>query len=512
MTRNSCTEALPLIATLGMLALAVGCDDGDSDSQRGVGTSSPATGGTSAGGAAPGSFAGGGGKTMDHMASSGGNSGAECSDDSDCELPGECSSVACEAGSCRILTLARGSTCETGFCNGLGRCLPCLDDAAGLEQDSGCPTESPVCDETSATPACAGCREDSDCDDRIQCTLDRCTDLACEHRALPLGAACLGGLCNGLATEGSCVPCVSDDTIGLDLGCTADRPKCDTSVTPAVCIACQDVADCNDQNECTADGCSGGACEHRALTSGTPCTGGYCNGISGAEICVVKPCDSDESCDDGVACTSEFCDGFTCAYTPDDGECPDSEDVCRPNICTVGTGCQEVDNSRSLELLTNAHLDSGNVDWTEMSRNYPQVIYLVDYIPTLLAHTDPYVAWLGGGEGPVDEYNSLSQEVSIPAATLRLELSFFYQIWTDELPDDQNEFRVSLRLTESSEDEEIVTLHNQDGSRVWTGFSASLDVARWAGSDATLTFNGSSVNGFTAFFVDTISLTATVCE
>jgi hypothetical protein len=179
----------------------------------------------------------------------------------------------------------------------------------------------------------------------------------------------------------------------------------------------------------------------------------------------------------------------------------------------VGTGCQQIDNAERRELLANGDLESGNVDWTETSVNYSQVIFLSDYVPTLRAHTEPYIAWLGGGEGAVEEYNSLSQRVSIPASAVRLELSFFYQVWTDALPDDQNYLRVSLRSTDVSQsDEEIVTFHNQDGTRVWTRFTASLDVGAWAGSDAVLEFSGASADGFTAFFLDTISLSATACE
>jgi hypothetical protein len=409
--------------------------------------------------------------------------------------------------------LSRGSACESGFCNGFARCLPCLDDAPGAEHDIGCDEDAPMCAESASPPVCVGCEEDSDCDDGGPCTLDRCENSVCERVTFPGGATCLGGVCNGQAGEGSCVPCIGDEEPGLDLGCTVEQPRCDTSTTPVTCAACLLASDCDDHNECTADDCSDGVCEHATRVSGTPCHGGYCNGISGVEICVPKPCDTDVACNDGAACTADVCEEFACAYTADHGQCPDSGDVCKPNVCTVGTGCQQIDNSRSQELLSNGDLDSGNVDWAEMSVNYSQVIFLFDYVPTLRAHTEPYIAWLGGGEGPVDEQNSLSQQVSVPASTVRLELSFFYQVWTDDLPDDQNSFRVRLRSTEANQsDEEIVTLHNQDGTRVWTRFTRSLDVSAWAGESAILEFSGTSAGGFTAFFIDTISLSATTCE
>jgi len=271
--------------------------------------------------------------------------------------------------------------------------------------------------------------------------------------------------------------------------------------------------DCDDKKECTADRCTGGVCEHVTLVSGTPCPYGYCNGIPGVELCVPKPCQTDLDCDDRVACTTDVCESSSCAYTVDHGQCTDSGDVCAPNLCTVGTGCQQVDLSLSRELLSNGHLDAGHVDWTEASASYSQVIYHYDYVPTLLPHTEPNVAWLGGGEGLMDESNSLSQVVSVPAGAVRLELSFFYQIWTEELPDGHNHLAVSLRSTEANgTDLTLVTFYNQDKTRVWTGFRSTLDATDWAGSDATLEFSGTGIDGFTHFFVDSISLVATVCE
>jgi hypothetical protein len=312
----------------------------------------------------------------------------------------------------------------------------------------------------------------------------------------------------------SCVPCLDDVSAGTDRGCTSELPRCDTQREPAECTGCETAADCDDRNECTADACNAGVCEHASILSGTPCFGGYCNGVAGAEICIVKQCENDASCDDRVACTTESCeDTHLCAYTPDHTSCPDSGDVCKPNVCSVGIGCQQVDVSRSLELLANGNFEAGNVAWQETSTNYPQVIFLFDYVPTLRAHTESGIAWLGGGEGPVDEHNSLSQVVSIPAASVRLELSFFYQVWADDLPDDQNYLTLRLRSSaENGPDEELVTFHNQDEIRIWTRFTASLDVGRWAGTEATLEFTGASVDGYTAFFVDTVSLRATVCE
>ncbi len=370
-----------------------------------------------------------------------------------------------------------------------------------------------MCDELASEPECVGCVENFDCDDGVQCTTDRCRNSACENAPLPSGSPCAGGFCNGEDDENSCALCLDDADLGPDTGCTRDFPRCDTTVSPVECAVCSAPSDCDDANDCTSESCSAGLCEHTTLLAGTPCTYGYCNGIRGAETCVPKPCQTDPDCNDRATCTGDVCRAGFCVYTANDAECPDSGDVCRPNVCTVGTGCQAVDASRPVELLLNGTLDLGREDWLETSATYGGVIYPYDYIPTLFPHTPVYVAWLGGGEGGNDDSNSLSQTVAVPAGAVRLELSFFYQVWTDELPDNHNHMEVRVRSTGASpRDELLLTLHNQDETRVWTGFRATIDTATWAGSDMVLEFSGSSIDGFTAFFVDSISLVATICE
>jgi hypothetical protein len=370
-----------------------------------------------------------------------------------------------------------------------------------------------MCDELNSMPECVGCIGNSDCSDGVECTIDRCSDSECENVPLPSGSLCRGGFCNGDVDEHSCAPCLDDVSTGPDTGCTTDLPRCDTSVSPAECKKCAAASDCDDANDCTDEACNAGLCEHATLLGGTPCTYGYCNGIHGAEECVPRPCQTNPDCDDRAACTTDVCTSGFCVYTPDDGQCLDSGDVCGPNVCTVGTGCQAVDASRPIELLSNGNLDLGREDWLEMSAVYSGVIYPYDYIPTLFPHTRVYVAWLGNGEGGNDDANSLSQTVAVPEEAVRLELSFYYQVWADELPADQNQMEVRVRSTGASPPEELLfTLHNQDEVRVWKGVRLSIDTATWAGSDMVLELSGSSADGYTAFFVDSISLVATVCE
>jgi len=497
------------VAALGMLGAVVACgNDGDG------GKSSGAAGATSSTGAANGTGSGGTAGDGGHGAS-GGDPGTECRQDADCVAANECYSAACRAGTCVSSLLERGSACSNGFCNGFARCLSCLDDAAGAGKDPGCSAARPLCTETAAEPACVACVADADCNDDRECTIDRCRDGACENTSKPAGNLCSAGVCNGEADEHSCGACLDNEKTGTDLGCTPEQPTCDAEQAPAVCVNCAADADCDDKNECTTDACQAGVCRHATLVSGSPCSDGYCNGIPGLEVCVTKPCQTDEDCDDRAACTGEVCKSSICVYTPDDSGCPDSGDVCKPNVCTVGTGCVAHDVTQSLALLVNGNLDLGSdMGWLEQSTNYAQVIYPYDYGPTLEAHTPIFIAWLGGGEGGLmNEQNALSQVVHVPNGAVRLELSFFYQIWEQAgLDDSQNYLEVHLRSDEADKDETLVTFYNQDNTRVWTGFTATLDAADWAGTDATLEFAGSAVGGYTHFFVDTISLVATVCE
>jgi hypothetical protein len=58
----------------------------------------------------------------------------------------------------------------------------------------------------------------------------------------------------------------------------------------------------------------------------------------------------------------------------------------------------------------------------------------------------------------------------------------------------------------------LAVLYNQDYTRVWTHFSTVVDATAFAGSSVVLEFSGSGVDEYTHFFVDSISLAATVCE
>lgn len=121
---------------------------------------------------------------------------------------------------------------------------------------------------------------------------------------------------------------------------------------------CESATDCNDNNACTDDVCSAGACANpaTALDDGNPCTVDLCDPALGiirepVEVddgvaCTFDECDAvfgvqhfptDSLCDDGVACTVDACDPVNdCGSTPDNNACNESQ------FCDPDNDCQDI--------------------------------------------------------------------------------------------------------------------------------------------------------------------------
>jgi hypothetical protein len=74
-----------------------------------------------------------------------------------------------------------------------------------------------------------------------------------------------------------------------------------------VVVACENDAQCDDSNSCTADACTDGSCENVAVTDGTACDdGAWC---SDPDTCSAGQCAGPtRSCDDADPCTDDLCD------------------------------------------------------------------------------------------------------------------------------------------------------------------------------------------------------------
>jgi hypothetical protein len=148
---------------------------------------------------------------------------------------------------------------------------------------------------------------------------------------------------------------------------------------------CESNVDCDDNNECTNDACSSGACTHsnnsascsddNVCTVGDICSAGSCQGGSGPDCsnagdpCHTASCDpagadgncsiltvkaDGESCDDGSFCTvNDVCQSGSCGG--DVRDCSASGDQCNMGICNEtldqctaqpiadGTDCDDLD-------------------------------------------------------------------------------------------------------------------------------------------------------------------------
>ena len=124
---------------------------------------------------------------------------AGCSSASDCSDGNECTTETCNAGKCVFATVAAGTACGTGVCNGTAsaeKCVTCADTSPSGTSDAGCSSAKPVCD-PSGTPTCYECNTAGDCaTDNVSCTVETCTNHACSHVATDNLCSASGDACN----------------------------------------------------------------------------------------------------------------------------------------------------------------------------------------------------------------------------------------------------------------------------------------------------------------------------
>ena len=286
--------------------------------------------------------------------------------------------------------LPEGSTvCTEGRCNLGGKCVfsdaenCCLVDSDC--QDGNLCTEQ-QCDVTvnqcTAPVEVAGCcLQNTDCDDGNACNLDRCIGKKCRHSANIVAGCCfLNSDCDDKnpCTLNECnvetalcklpVPlgptcCTSD--AGCDDGDPATLNTCDVDanlcVYPADPDFCSSLADpCDDGNPCTEDQCNVPfqECVHTAVSE---CCVDASECPADADLCTAAACDpatntctqapipgcclQHEDCEDGNACTNDFCNGLhVCHYTDASACCLSDSDCNDGNLCTVdacvGNTCQ----------------------------------------------------------------------------------------------------------------------------------------------------------------------------
>jgi hypothetical protein len=173
------------------------------------------------------------------------------------------------------------------------------------------------------------CASDADCSDGDPCTVDGCAAGACQHQLFPPGWCC-----------------DDDEECDDGIGCTIDSCKSGKCFhTKESNLCCVTDGDCEDFDVCTLDVCVRNGCAHVFMASDTVCK-----------------CQDVLDCNDGLACTSDWCKEGACYYTPapdtgfccagaaecDDGN-PTTLDACEyktcesvaPTTCVVAAHCDD---------------------------------------------------------------------------------------------------------------------------------------------------------------------------
>ena len=250
--------------------------------------------------------------------------GSACTDDA-CDLGLGCThaKVSCDDG----------EPCTVDSCD---PATGCAHTATGAPCDDGDPCTT---DEVCTAKGCLASTAKG-CDDGQVCTIDKCQGTLCVH--LPATATCEdGNVCsiNDFCKAGACEP-------GGPLNCD-DGDDCTVDFCQAGCKHAANLGKCDDSNVCTNDFCDSlTGCIHLAntatCTDGEACTVGDACADSACQPGPVKPCD------DGIACTKDYCDGGVCKFTAGSAGCDDAN-PCTDDACSANSGCVHTANANTCD-------------------------------------------------------------------------------------------------------------------------------------------------------------------
>jgi len=247
------------------------------------------------------------------------------------------------------------------------------------------------------------CKKDSDCNDGLFCTLDKCVNNKCVYKNLnvddkisctidscdeendkiahtPDNSQCQDGLyCNGEEICDIKKGCVKGTPVNCDDNSQCSIDSCDEGLDKKDNIGqceydtsqckCKKNSDCDDNNPCTDDICNRRICtnvndntnscdDNLFCTIDDRCSEGSCIGDSRKTddgiSCTIDSCDEklgiihntdDSLCNDELACTYDKCDAEKgCISTTDDSLCKDNI-KCTVDSCNINKGCKnEPDN------------------------------------------------------------------------------------------------------------------------------------------------------------------------
>ncbi len=303
----------------------------------------------------------------------------ECAVAADCNDNNLCTTDTCSSGICGYSN--NSLSCNDGlFCTPTDTCVGGACVGSGVRCSAG-----QFCNET--LDACVQCLTNAHCDDANVCTTDTCSPTGTCQRPNN-NAPCNDNLfCTALdqCSGGTCV--------GVSSPCTGGTPVCDEPGDR--CVQCLSPANCNDNNVCTTDSCTGNVCgnapntlpcsDGQFCTPTDVCALGACTGTGtrctapqlcheGLDACV--QCLLDSQCNDGNPCTTDVCSAAgACQNTNnnipcDDGQFCSTTDTCNNGVCLGGGGprcpgqlCDEP-NDRCVQCFTLANCPNDNIACT----------------------------------------------------------------------------------------------------------------------------------------------------
>ncbi|MBP47026.1 MAG: hypothetical protein CMH53_03725, partial [Myxococcales bacterium] len=219
------------------------------------------------------------------------------------------------------------------------------------------------------------CSANEDCDDKLSCTTDTCSEQGLCQWQLTAETCLIGNVCysqgDGSPSQTCRVCDASKDP--NDWTIAPGETACDDGTKCSLEGQCDDAGDCqtqpipcNDNNPCTTDSCTPGIgcvypptgvteCDDaNPCTSDDGCTDGQCVGTTfecdDANPCTIDACDpalgctetnNTEPCDDGDACTADdaCADGACTSQGPTN--CDDGN-ACTIDSCNKLAGCSHL--------------------------------------------------------------------------------------------------------------------------------------------------------------------------
>ncbi len=244
-----------------------------------------------------------------------------------------CSGTPSGERSCRsVLECRAGESCVDGLCQ-----------PAGATPDSTTPGPDTDAGEQPA------CRIDADCASLgagYRCEQSRCLPPVC-----PCGPE---DPCT--ATTPDCWQCERDEDCEDQDPCTVNACTGRLCTFTPIDECCAQDADCDDANPCTNDTCPNYRCLHQSIPGccqldrdcddGDPCTVDACaEGTCRHESLGDHCCDADNDCDDGDPCTTDACRQGRCVHPRTSDEprcgCVDFGDMCDDNNPCSDDVCDE---------------------------------------------------------------------------------------------------------------------------------------------------------------------------